>query len=68
MKSKKKSLFKGVIVVIFVSFGENAVCDFFDKINFENFLLIKFDIHNLKNCERGGDMQELLIRLLPQQK
>ena len=58
------SLFKGVIVVIFVSFGKMQCNTFFDKINFENFLLIKVYIQTLKNWERGSKIQELLNTLL----
>ena len=53
------SLLKGVIVVIFVSFGKVQTDIFFDKINFENFLLIKLYIQNIKNWERASDIQEL---------
>ena len=53
------SLLKGAIVVIFVSFGKVQTAIFFDKINFENFLLIKVYIQNIKNWERASDIQEL---------
>ena len=58
------SLFKGVIVVIFVSFGKMQCNTFFDKINFENFLLIKVYIQTLKNWERGSKIQNLLKPLV----
>ena len=57
------SLLKGAIVVIFVSFGKVQTAIFFDKINFENFLLIKVYIQNIKNWERASDIQELLNTL-----
>ena len=58
------SLLKGAIVVIFVSFGKVQTAIFFDKINFENFLLIKVYIQTLKNWERGSKIQNLLKPLL----
>ena len=42
----------GAIVVIFVSFGKVQSVNFFDEINFENFLLIEVYIQNLKYCDR----------------
>ena len=54
----------GAIVVIFVSFGKVQSVNFFDKINFENFLLIKLYIQNLKYWEIGSDIQELLNTLI----
>ena len=58
------SLLKGAIVVIFVSFGKVQTAIFFDKINFENFLLIKVYIQNIKNWERASNIQELWVCLL----
>ena len=54
----------GAIVVIFVSFGKVQSVNFFDKINFENFLLIKLYIQNIKNWERASKIQELFKPLL----
>ena len=45
--------------MIFVSFGKVQTAIFFDKINFENFLLIKVYFQNIKNWERASDIQEL---------
>ena len=50
--------------MIFVSFGKVHSANFFDKINFENFLLIKLYIQNLKNWERGSKIPELSNTLL----
>ena len=58
------SLLKGAIVVIFVSFGKVQTAIFFDKINFENFLLIKVYIQNIKNWERASNIQELWVCLM----
>ena len=58
------SLLKGAIVVIFVSFGKVQAAIFFDKINFENFLLIKVYIQNIKNWERASNIQELWVCLV----
>ena len=50
--------------MIFVSFGKVQTAIFFDKINFENFLLIKVYIQNIKNWERASKIQELFKPLL----
>ena len=47
--------------MIFVSFGKVQSAIFFHKINFENFLLIKLYIQNLKNWERGSHFQNIWI-------
>ena len=50
--------------MIFVSFGKVHSANFFDRINFEKFLLIKLYIQNLKNWERGSKIKELLNTLV----
>ena len=50
--------------MIFVSFGKVQSANFFYKINFENFLLIKLYIQMVKNWERGSKIHELSNTLL----
>ena len=61
MWSKYFHSLRGAIVAIFVSFEKVQSVNFFDKINFEIFLLIKLYIQNLKNWERGSHFQNIWI-------